>query len=322
MRFFLALIIFYSGISVCFAQNTKLVTNLYSNYLRGLLYAEEGNFPEGLKELRRAKKLDPQSFHIRLRLASLYIRSGEIEKAEKELKEAKKTEGESFDASMALIFLYAYTQQDEELEQEYEAFLEKTHALQPEDLTIAEYLGQYYFYKKKIDKSIKIYEGILAGNPDRVDAIFWLGYLYEEAGKRVKSIQLWERGLEVDPDHAPILNSLGYIYAEEDIKLNEAERMVKKALTVEADNGAYWDSLGWVHYKQKAYKQAKEDLEKALSLVKDSVIYDHLGEVLVELDNVSEAVEIYREALSFFPDNKILQEKLEKYGKKYKALKN
>src|SRR2546423_347777 len=51
------------------------------------------------------------------------------------------------------------------------------------------------------------------------------------------------------------------------------------------DNGAYLDSLGWVLFKQKKYKEAKEAL---LEAVKDKnsqhiEIYDHLGETYLML---------------------------------------
>lgn len=47
------------------------------------------------------------------------------------------------------------------------------------------------------------------------------------------------------------------------------------------DNPAYLDSLGWVLYKQKKYKEAKPFLVEAVkdADLTDVTLYDHLGDV-------------------------------------------
>src|SRR5262249_57319021 len=83
------------------------------------------------------------------------------------------------------------------------------------------------------------------------------------------------------------------------MNLDEAEKHIRKALEIDRkkrkdakvkpeedrDNGAYLDSLGWVLFKQKKFKEAKEILLKAVE-DKDSQhieIYDHLGDVHMAL---------------------------------------
>src|SRR5262249_54504167 len=68
------------------------------------------------------------------------------------------------------------------------------------------------------------------------------------------------------PDDPGYNNDLGYIWADNDMKLDEAEKMIRKALDLDKkrraanpkldpdedrDNGAYLDSLGWVLFKKK-----------------------------------------------------------------------
>lgn len=321
--FFLVVFAFFSSlIFPTFARTQKNITDLYGSYLKGLMYASDGDFSKALSEFKKAKKLDPDSIAIRLKIANVLIRMGKMDKAEEELKAAKKIDAESFDASLALIFLYSYTQNDAKLELEYQDFLEKAHRLEPENVQIAEYLGQFYFYKKRPEDALKIYEGIVTSNPDHVDGIFWLGFLYEETGKRRTAMSMWKKGLKIDPDHGPTLNSIGYVYAEEGVRLNEAEKMIKKALEQEPDNGAYLDSLGWVYFKKRDYKKAEEYLIKAISYYKDPVIYEHLGDLYITLNDLDEAIKYYSEGSEFFPDYDALQEKLEKYGKKNQENKN
>lgn len=321
MRFFLIFTIFSFIFHPCFAESKKLTAKLYGNYLKGLFYAAEGNYRQGLEELQKAKRLDPESTHIRLKIASLLIRLGEIDKAEKELRQAKEVDPDSFDVSFALIFLYSYAQKDKELEKEYEEFLRKAAQVKPQDIKVSEYLAQFYFYKNRPQEAMKVYEAILKINPDYVEGIFWLGYFYEEAGRHADAIKMWKRVLGIDPHHAPTLNSLGYIYVEDGINLDEAEGMIREALAKDPENGAYLDSMGWAYFKKGNFKEAETYLKKAIGFVKDPVIYEHLGDLYSKLENLKEAVYYYQEGLKYFPDNKNLKEKLNKYGRKDKNFK-
>ncbi|MFA5008768.1 MAG: tetratricopeptide repeat protein [Candidatus Omnitrophota bacterium] len=316
-KFLLPLVLFIIS-CICalnvFPAEGQNIKDLYGDYLKGLFYAEEGNYEQALKELDKVKKLDPNSVYVRLKIASVLIRAGALDKAEVELKEAKGLNGESFDASLGLIFLYSYSQKDRELESEYEDFLKKAHKLKPADIKISEYLAQFYFYKKQPQEALTIYEGIIKAQPDYVDALFWLGYLYEELSRRDDAIKTWKKALQFAPAHAPTLNSLGYLYAEEGKNLDEAEGMVKKALTAEPENGAYLDSLGWVYYKKKDYKKAQEYLKKAIKGQEDPVIYEHLGDLYTVLNDKKEAFDFYKKGLERFPDNLELKNKVDKYG--------
>ncbi|MCP4651779.1 MAG: tetratricopeptide repeat protein [Candidatus Omnitrophica bacterium] len=298
--------------------NARVSAKAYSNYLRGLFLAEEGNYKKALKELRKVKKLDPKSVHIRLKIAAFLIRSGEMEKAEKELQSAKKIDSEDIDVSLALIFLHSYTQNDEALEKEYGEFLERAHKVKPENIKISEYLAQFYFYKRKPQDAIRVYEAIIEANPGYVEGLFWLGYLYAEVGRRKEAIDIWIKGLDIEPAHAPTLNSLGYTYAEDEVKLDEAEEMIKKALEKDPQNGAYLDSLAWVYFKKKEYELAEAHLLKAVQFLKDPILYEHLGDVCLEAGKIENAGKYYQEGVKYFPKDKKLQEKLKKHGKKSK----
>lgn len=287
---------------------------LYKNYLKGLYFANEGDYESAIKQMRRVKKIDPGSIYVRLKIATYLMNIGKLEEAERELKYAQKADPDSIDVSLALIFLYSYVQKQQELQQEYEKFLEKAHKLKPENLKISEYLAQFYFYAKRIPEAIEVYQAILKANPDYIEGFFWLGYLYEENGEHKEAVKCWEQGLVIDPASAPILNSLGYVYAEAGVNLDKAELMIKKALEQEPENGAYIDSLAWVYFKQQKYTEAEKYLLQAVEFLKDPVIYEHLGDIYVTLGDRVKAVLYYEEGLKYFPDYQKLKEKLEEHG--------
>ena len=73
------------------------------------------------------------------------------------------------------------------------------------------------------------------------------GVMYEREKKTGKAEKrFFRRVLEQDPDNASALNYLGYMLADQDTRLDEAHKLIQKAVDQEPNNGAYLDSLGWV----------------------------------------------------------------------------
>jgi len=280
------------------------------------MYSIDGDNKRSLDCMRRVEKEDPTSAQIHLKIASLLMRMGKMRDAENELKNAKNLDSNNIDVSLALIFLYSYTQNDKALEGEYGHFLENAHNVKPENLKIAEYLAQFYFYKNRVQDAIKVYETIVDSNQKYVEGMFWLGYLYSEAGRLNDAVKEWTKALKIDGDHAPTLNSLAYTYAETGVHLDQAEAMIKKAIVKEPENGAYLDSMGWIYYKQKKYKLADDYLNKALVFLRDPIVYDHLYRVSIEAGNRKKALEYCNEGVKYFPDDKVLQGGIKTNGTK------
>jgi tetratricopeptide (TPR) repeat protein len=302
-------------------DNPVYPKGVYSHYLKGMLFLENEDYKKALSELRQVKSSDQDSIYLRLKIASILVRLDKLSEAEKELQEAKKIEPDNFDVSLALIFIYSYDHKDQDLEREYEVFLKKASQFKPEDNKIANYLAQFYFYKKRYQEAIDVYNQIVARNPKDVESLFWIGYIYDETGKPQDAVNIWQKTLVIDPNYAPSLNSLGYVYAQDGVKLDEAQRMVQKALAIEPENGAYLDSLGWIYFKKKDYLKAKFCLEKAVLYAKDPLIYEHLGDTFISLNDTNKALGAYQEGLSYFPGDKNLEEKVKQYGNENKTIK-
>jgi tetratricopeptide (TPR) repeat protein len=118
--------------------------------------------------------------------------------------------------------------------------------------------------------------------------------------------------LKENPDHADALNFLGYTYAEKGIKLDDAEKMIKKALQLKPGNGYMLDSLGWVYFKQKRFDEALKSLKEAASaLPNDGAITEHMGDVYLALNLRQEALNAYRQAQKSNPAGTTLQEKID-----------
>lgn len=117
-----------------------------------------------------------------------------------------------------------------------------------------------------------------------------------------------------DPSNATALNALGFTLADENINLNEAEQLVQKALTIEPDNAAYLDSMGWVYYRQGKLNEAAETLQRAFKITPDPEVGAHWGIVLWHQNKPDEAKAIWQRALGLNPNLPVLREAVKKFA--------
>jgi tetratricopeptide (TPR) repeat protein len=149
-------------------------------------------------------------------------------------------------------------------------------------------------------------------NPEHAQMRFRLGIVYDQMGERKKSIKQMKKVLALDPAHVNALNYLGYTYADMNIRLDEAEKLIRTALEHKPDDGYITDSLGWVFYQKGDYLKAVTYLERAAELVPDDpIIREHLGDVYLKLDESRKALESYRRAMSLDPENQGVREKID-----------
>jgi tetratricopeptide (TPR) repeat protein len=146
--------------------------------------------------------------------------------------------------------------------------------------------------------------------PANLLARYELAGVYEKLGLLDEAIQALRVNLGLKPDHADSLNALGYFLALKDAELGEAEKLVRKALEQEPDNGAYLDSLGWVLFKEGKVDDALAMLTKAADKLADPVVYDHLGDVYRQRGDVEEAARWWQRALKLDTKADAVREKL------------
>jgi Tfp pilus assembly protein PilF len=104
--------------------------------------------------------------------------------------------------------------------------------------------------------------------------------------------------LRIDPKDASALNYLGYTYAEMGIHLDQALKLVQRALEIRPEDGYITDSLGWVYYKKQVYDKAVFYLEKAVELSNyETVIAAHLADAYLKTGQREKAVAMYKKAL-------------------------
>jgi tetratricopeptide (TPR) repeat protein len=117
-------------------------------------------------------------------------------------------------------------------------------------------------------------------DPEAADASFDLGRYFYTADRFDEMETAMRESFRLEPDHAPALNFLGYSLAERNERLDEALELIQRALAVDAWDGAYLDSLGWVYFQMGLLDDARGPLERAArEYPTDPVILEHLGDV-------------------------------------------
>jgi Flp pilus assembly protein TadD len=86
--------------------------------------------------------------------------------------------------------------------------------------------------------------------------------------------------------------------ADRNMRLQEAEKLIQKALEIEPNNGAYLDSLGWVNFRLGKLDDAETFLRQALDRVsRDPTVHDHLGDVCFRKGHLKDAISQWEASL-------------------------
>ena len=181
----------------------------------------------------------------------------------------------------------------------------------------------------KFDDAIETYLEVLDkvdGNKrlkvDQKDRIkdsvrYTLSGLYVDIKDIPKATKQLELLIKKHPENPTYKNDLGFVLADNDLKMDEAAKLIQEALDLDKERqekalkekkidevketAAYLDSMGWVLFKQKKFKEALPYLKKAAADEEEGIhleIWDHLGDVYLAMDNKKEAIASWQKGLT------------------------
>ena len=158
---------------------------------------------------------------------------------------------------------------------------------------------------------------------DKGPVLFYLASSYEQAARHLdrmdffdRAVETFERLLEFNPNDSYALNYLGYMYADKGIRLEVAVDLLMRAISLEPENSAFLDSLGWAYFRLGQLQQAEQYLHQALALMgedeleEQAVIFDHAGDIASALGKEGEARTHWQKVLELAPDNEEVRLKL------------
>ena len=154
-------------------------------------------------------------------------------------------------------------------------------------------------------------------NDEVLNARFYFDYgiAADQAGLYDKAADLFRKSISLDPGNsAEAYNYVAYMWADHNMHLDEAEQMVGEALQFDPNNGAYLDTLGWIHYRKGKFEEAVNVLLRAeQNLTKpDPTVLEHIGDAYAKLEKIPQALEFWQKAIALTPENQLLADKIEK----------
>ncbi|MFZ4621008.1 MAG: tetratricopeptide repeat protein [Bacteroidota bacterium] len=162
-------------------------------------------------------------------------------------------------------------------------YLEKTLALDKENMDAIGTLAAIYLTQKKYDKAVVEYEKMLAKDPKNLTALYWSAYSYFVLDKIDKAKSYYKTIVAMRPNNPQYHQSLVQIYSLQDssdlgryhatamIGLSDSIMKADPSKAVQQTQmiiGGY-RSLALFDYKEKKMKSSIEKLEKAVTYEKD-----------------------------------------------------
>jgi tetratricopeptide (TPR) repeat protein len=218
---------------------------------------------------------DPRAFDVRLRRASILARQGQVREARALV--AASPDDSADDARAKVLGESQMLRDLERWQDAYDVLAEGTKRF-PSDV------------------DMRYEQAMMAEKLDRMD-------LMESLLRQVMADK---------PDHQHAYNALGYSLADRGQRLDEARRLVQKALELAPGDPFITDSLGWVEFRMGNHGEALRLLKQAWSTRADTEIGAHFGEVLWVTGQHDEARRIWREAKARDGENKVLRETLKR----------
>jgi tetratricopeptide (TPR) repeat protein len=267
----------------------------------GMLYEKNKDYDKAVDTFREMGTVDPEKgARSEALIVDTYRTSKNFAKADQESEAAQK----KFPSDRTLREVRAQLLTDEGKTQQAVDELKKLLDGKNDRET---YLAIEDVYQKAKDysdaaKALDEAERLSSNNDDKAGVYFQRGALYERQKKYDQAEKAFRQVLDSanpkDPIYASTLNYMGYMFADQNMRLQEAEDLIKKALDIEPNNYAFLDSMGWVYYRLNKLDDAERELTRSIEIEsKDPTIHDHLGDVYSKEGKLKEAIAQWQSSL-------------------------
>ncbi len=242
-------------------------------FLLGMMLREQGKNAEARAQFESAIALSPDNLPVLYQVIDLDIvnkdYAGALKRLQAEMQRRPKVGG--------LYFLEARVYRAQNDLPRAEESLKKTLELDPNFVSAYQLLARTYVSGQKLDKATEQLEGLISNKPRDISSLMLLGTIYEQAKDYDKARETYEKLLLVNSQFVPALNNLAYLQAERFNSLQKGHDLARKARTIAPEDSFVADTLGWILFKKKEYREAVTILQESASRNTLPEIQYHLG---------------------------------------------
>ena len=191
----------------------------------------------------------------------------------------------------------------------------------PDEVIFPHIIANIYYQSKNYYEAEKYFLTALDVNPKVSSIQHTMAIMFEDMADTDRSDSLFLYLIEKNENDAIGLNDYAYIISERKESspddLHYALELAGRAISIEPDNAAFLDTIGWIYFKMGIYDKAQKYLEKSLKINEDNpVILEHMGDIYRKVDASDQALLVYERAYLKDTDNKILQDKIDQIDDK------
>ncbi len=261
----------------------------------GTAYQETGDFPKAIDAFQHAKQVGGNDGAFGAYLVQAYLAAGEKAKAVQLAADIRA----SHPGNLRMMTLEAEARLQNGEKDTAIGILKEAVTKNPDDAQAYVALANVYLEAKQYHEAEALLTQASNRFPKDITIPFQLGAVFEEQRNVPEAEQAFRRALALDPQHAPTLNYLGYMYADHGVRLDEAVKLLSQAVEIDPYNSSYLDSLGWAYFKKGDVSKARDYLVRAGDMQpRNSVVQEHVGDVLFALHDNNGAVAAWQRALA------------------------
>lgn len=279
-------------------------------FVAAVAHYERAEYAKALQRMRRYLALNPRNDRARLYLADILSAREDYDAAVETLREVA-APAYRLDAEVALAAALAKRDGVDagirHLRQVATVNVDQAVRLALEEAQLCRDYDLPLRAKAALDEG-------LARFPAQPDLLYNRGLL----AAQLNLLALHERDMRalirLQPDNAHAYNALGYTLADQTARLDEAFKLIDKALNLLPNDPFILDSMGWVHFRLGNNAQAIDYLQRALAAREDAEIAAHLGEALWVAGRRDEARAVWARGREWAPDNATLLDTLRRFA--------
>jgi tetratricopeptide (TPR) repeat protein len=152
----------------------------------------------------------------------------------------------------------------------------------------------------------------VAAFPDDPDLVYDYAMAAEKNGHYDTMEAQLRTLMRTQPDNPQAYNALGYSLVDRNQRLDEAVKLIERAVALAPNDAFIMDSLGWAKFRQGNSAEAAKILKHAYDLQPNAEIGAHLGEVQWKSGQQEQARATWRQAQKLEPDNDTLVKTLKR----------